>query len=281
MRDFMVSPFGDGAAIASVSLVFALLIGGTFALALCGLRTKRVRLRLWAQQAPASLTSLGMLGTFVGIFLGLLDFNVFAIDASVPALLAGLKLAFATSILGLAAALLFKWLTPFVSPPPAEMPPQAEALPQTGAAQAQRLAALMEAQARSQRQLAHSVTQALAALAQAQKQTQTAAASAADSQQQEAAQFTLRLEKSLTALERKLTDESERNFTRIHQALEDSSKALTAWQDNFRDQMIAMRDAVDAVNADIASTRSEIEQIGDMLASLPERWQDAHNMRAA
>ncbi|CAK0777851.1 conserved membrane hypothetical protein [Gammaproteobacteria bacterium] len=47
------------------------------------------------------LTSLGILGTFVGIFLGLVGFNVEDISGSVPKLLEGLRFAFLLSIFGL------------------------------------------------------------------------------------------------------------------------------------------------------------------------------------
>ncbi len=45
--------------------------------------------------------SIGILGTFIGIFCGLWNFDTKDITASVPALLEGLKLAFGTSILGM------------------------------------------------------------------------------------------------------------------------------------------------------------------------------------
>jgi gas vesicle protein len=61
-----------------------------------------------ARTAPTILTSIGVLGTFLGIFLGLLDFDVNRIDKSVPTLLSGLKVAFATSILGMFFAIIFK-----------------------------------------------------------------------------------------------------------------------------------------------------------------------------
>ena len=52
--------------------------------------------------AVASLvTVVGVFGTFVGIFSGLLGFNPVAIEASVPPLLGGMRLAFVTSIFGL------------------------------------------------------------------------------------------------------------------------------------------------------------------------------------
>lgn len=47
------------------------------------------------------MTGLGIFGTFCGIFLGLLNFNVHDIPGSVPPLLEGLKTAFGTSIAGL------------------------------------------------------------------------------------------------------------------------------------------------------------------------------------
>ncbi|TYC49381.1 hypothetical protein FMN50_25375 [Rhodobacterales bacterium] len=59
---------------------------------------------------PNILTTLGILGTFLGIAIGLLNFDVSNIDGSVPELLAGLKIAFLTSIFGITASLLLKIL---------------------------------------------------------------------------------------------------------------------------------------------------------------------------
>jgi len=50
------------------------------------------------QYAPNLLTSLGILGTFVGIVIGLLGFDTGDIDGSIGPLLAGLKTAFITSL---------------------------------------------------------------------------------------------------------------------------------------------------------------------------------------
>ena len=54
------------------------------------------------------LATLGILGTFTGILIGLLHFDVARIDDSVPDLLEGLKIAFATSIVGISAAIIFR-----------------------------------------------------------------------------------------------------------------------------------------------------------------------------
>ena len=58
--------------------------------------------------APSIMTSVGILGTFFGIFLGLLDFDISEINKSLPQLLDGLKIAFGSSIMGLTGAVLFR-----------------------------------------------------------------------------------------------------------------------------------------------------------------------------
>jgi len=58
-----------------------------------------------AANLPGILTSLGILGTFVGILLGLVGFNVDDLPGSVPKLLEGMKTAFVTSVVGVALAI--------------------------------------------------------------------------------------------------------------------------------------------------------------------------------
>jgi hypothetical protein len=62
------------------------------------------------EMAPNLLTSLGILGTFVGIVIGLLDFNTKDIDASIGQLLEGLKTAFVTSLVGMLSSIILKGL---------------------------------------------------------------------------------------------------------------------------------------------------------------------------
>ena len=57
------------------------------------------------------VTVIGVLGTFVGIAWGLLNFDTNNIEASVPKLLEGLKAAFITSIFGIAGSIALKWST--------------------------------------------------------------------------------------------------------------------------------------------------------------------------
>lgn len=74
------------------------------------------RMERFVAISPRTLVMLGVFGTFFGILIGLLDFNVEKIDESVPLLLEGLKTAFITSVVGIAAALLFQTVLAFSSP---------------------------------------------------------------------------------------------------------------------------------------------------------------------
>ncbi len=62
-----------------------------------------------SQKAPAFLTTLGILGTFVGIALGLLYFDPDNVQKSVPALIGGIKTAVWASALGIFCALSIKF----------------------------------------------------------------------------------------------------------------------------------------------------------------------------
>jgi chromosome segregation ATPase len=61
--------------------------------------------------APSLLTSVGILGTFTGIVIGLFDFNPQDIDGSITSLLDGLKVAFITSLCGIFASITLKFIT--------------------------------------------------------------------------------------------------------------------------------------------------------------------------
>ncbi|WP_133622661.1 type II Zorya anti-phage system protein ZorA2 [Erwinia sp. LJJL01] len=65
------------------------------------------------EYAPTLMGALGILGTFIGIIIGLLDFNTESIDTSIPVLLGGLKTAFITSIVGMFFAIAFNALDAF------------------------------------------------------------------------------------------------------------------------------------------------------------------------
>ena len=80
------------------------------AILLIGLFVMGIRLERFRSSAPALMTSLGILGTFCGIFLALypLEFSPGKMNESVQLLLEGMRVAFVTSLLGLLFAIVFR-----------------------------------------------------------------------------------------------------------------------------------------------------------------------------
>ena len=60
---------------------------------------------------PSLLATIGVIGTFFGIFIGLQEFDVNNIPSSVPSLLSGLKTAFITSLLGMGLSVVLRFIT--------------------------------------------------------------------------------------------------------------------------------------------------------------------------
>ena len=61
--------------------------------------------RRWIENLPTCISTIGVLGTFAGITLGLVNFDPNNLDASIPLLLSGLKTAFFTSLAGMIGSL--------------------------------------------------------------------------------------------------------------------------------------------------------------------------------
>src|SRR4051812_14857975 len=61
------------------------------------------------ESGPTILTTTGIFATFLGIALGLYDFDVANVQASVPSLLNGMKTAFWASVAGVGGALTLKY----------------------------------------------------------------------------------------------------------------------------------------------------------------------------
>ncbi|WMO15893.1 MotA/TolQ/ExbB proton channel family protein [Pseudoalteromonas piscicida] len=84
---------------------------GTILIAICitGLfHAKNKKHTEFVNYTPTLLTTIGIFGTFLGVVIGLFNFDHTKIDLSISALLFGLKTAFITSLLGLFLSILFK-----------------------------------------------------------------------------------------------------------------------------------------------------------------------------
>ncbi len=93
----------------TITNIFLFLIISTFVISL--LLAAINKGEIFVAYTPTLLTSLGILGTFIGIVIGLLDFNPNDIDGSITLLLSGLKTAFITSLAGMALTILYKLLS--------------------------------------------------------------------------------------------------------------------------------------------------------------------------
>lgn len=89
-----------------VTDVFLIILAITFAYAFYSARNGKAR--RFVAYTPNLLTSIGILGTFVGIVIGLMAFDPGDIDGSITLLLEGLKTAFTTSLAGMFLSIVFK-----------------------------------------------------------------------------------------------------------------------------------------------------------------------------
>lgn len=90
--------------VANTSKVIICIIFTLFVTGALQLMFKWAKMTDFAASIPGHMTAIGILGTFIGIFFGLYNFNTSDLSASVPILLEGMKLAFTTSIAGLASS---------------------------------------------------------------------------------------------------------------------------------------------------------------------------------
>lgn len=95
-----------------VIFIFSSIILSLFSFILVSFFMKKTLIGLLGDRlafsAPTLLTSIGILGTFVGIIYSLLDFNTSDLDSSIPQLLDGMKIAFLTSVIGMASSIILK-----------------------------------------------------------------------------------------------------------------------------------------------------------------------------
>lgn len=94
---------------ATVTEVFIWVMLGIFGIALA-LGLLRRQHSSFVDYAPSVLVSVGILGTFIGIVIGLLNFDPHDIKASIEGLLDGLKTAFITSLVGVSLSIILKVL---------------------------------------------------------------------------------------------------------------------------------------------------------------------------
>ena len=91
--------------IISVAVIVVAFFAALVYVLACDKKQTLVGKRRWIEQLPSLISTLGVLGTFFGITIGLLNFDSEDLDASIPLLLNGLKTAFFTSLAGMVGSL--------------------------------------------------------------------------------------------------------------------------------------------------------------------------------
>ena len=89
----------------SLSVIIVAFISSWIYILILNKKNKIIEKRRWVEQLPSIVSTLGVIGTFLGITLGLTEFDPTDIDASIPTLLEGLKTAFFTSLAGMTGSL--------------------------------------------------------------------------------------------------------------------------------------------------------------------------------
>ncbi|MGM0553574.1 MAG: hypothetical protein ACQETK_07240 [Pseudomonadota bacterium] len=247
---------------------FSLLL---FLLFLAGLFATAFRRRPALQAAtPSLLTTLGILGTFLGVAIGLLDFDVQRVEASIPALLAGLKLAFMTSIVGILLAVVLRVLQvlfpePALGDPPSDADAEADAASGPG----NEGLALLASQHEATRDVARAV-QALDRRLDERLQEQhrelnrTLEGMAERMTEMSSGHLVAALEQVIRDFNSRLGEQFGENFRRL-----DASVArLVEWQDQYREQMETLqhafgqaREGVDAAEDTLSRLTAQALQI--------------------
>lgn len=264
-----------------ISSGFAYAILGVLGLALLGRLPVLVRVLGPLDRAgPPLLTTIGVLGTFVGIFIGLLDFNVDEIDKSVPKLLDGLKIAFATSILGMTSAVSLK-IVQAVTPQPTEQ--EAEASPEAIYATLQSIDRGIERSADEQKAALEEVRKAISADADSSvlTQIQKLRTTVQDGQKELIQEFrdfarTMAennskamieaLEKVIRDFNTQLNEQFGENFKQLNAAV----GALLTWQENYRQHVETLESKIDAAVKGLESSDAALREIVAHTSQIPE-----------
>jgi predicted transcriptional regulator len=245
----------------------------------------------YVDYAPSLMTSVGLFGTFLGIFIGLMQFDAAQIDASIPQLLGGLQTAFITSIMGMAFAIYFK----LRQTQHQDAAPSADAPTALDAVQPKHIHATLLAQQDSLSQIAKGIggNDERSLVGQFQMlRTDVVDLRSMLNKRQDAFEsqlfnsldrFAEMLSKSATEqvvealrqviveFNQKLTEQFGDNFKR----LDESVKKLVDWQIHYREQMDQMivlyrmgTESIDDTRTAVASIRSETARIPDDMAQL-------------
>ena len=251
----------------TITFVFATAIAIVFLLGAVGVRSRRQSLRRMSNAAPGLMTSLGVTGTFVGIVIGLLAFDVLAIDESVPGLLEGLRTAFITSVIGLAASIVFRMGRTVVSE--TEMDSDAAEDP---VALLRKIAIASERQAEALGgDRSDSLSNQIKLLRSGQSDGFDAQIKAFEDFAEQMAENNSKalieaLEEVISEFNTKLNEQFGDNFKQLNQGVE----KLVGWQQTYKDHVERMEERIATAVASLEQTQAAIEGIRASMQEMPQ-----------
>lgn len=250
--------------------------------------------------ASTVMTSLGITGTFVGILFGLQDFQINDIDNSIATLLDGLKIAFATSVLGLFSSLLAQAVLPYVrrkslDKNDSRVSEELSASDFLKVLQEQsqileRQEAIMSGQAESmermvatagmtfdkiggpdQTSVINQLGQSRSDFRQFDEQLQRKLDEVAETLSESATkQIIEALNEVIRDFNQKLTEQFGENFKKLNEAVLE----LVTWQENYKQQLAEMKISFDQSVSSLGQTAESVTSISEHTATIPSAMSD-------
>ena len=216
----------------------------------------------YARFTPSLLVSIGIFGTFLGIFFALVDFNVNRVDESIPELLSGLKVAFGTSIVGLFLSLTFRAVILY-KPKKIKSTEEADVkdllLKMTEVKDA--ISADNESSVITQLQKLRSET--IDSLKEMQKSFSDFAS---EMSQNNVNALIEAVQKVMEDFNAKINDQLGESFKELNSSVQN----LVEWQKNYKTHVESLNDQLQTAIAGITSSQESLKQISENMESLPK-----------
>lgn len=215
--------------------------------------TKDRRLLSFAAAAPTLLPTLGLVGTFIGIFVGLMDFDPENIDESVPPLLLGLKIAFVTSIVGMTLGVVVRILLFF----------QPQDGTQEEVTEGQFLSVFVQIRDASRLTTKH--------IANLENKFDGFAVQIGDATVE---QLVHALEKVIGDFNAQINQQFGENFAKLNEAVE----KLVEWQTNYANEVESTRAVLEEAGTSIAESAEAFKEVKFLLAAIVEPFQGVRDL---
>ncbi len=216
----------------------------------------------YARFTPSLLVSIGIFGTFLGIFFALVDFNVNRVDESIPELLSGLKVAFGTSIVGLFLSLAFRAIILYK---PKKIKSTEEADVKDLLAKMTEVKDAISADNESSviTQLQKLRSETIDSLKEMQK---SFSEFAAEMSQNNVNALIEAVQQVMEDFNAKINDQLGESFKELSSSVQN----LVEWQNNYKTHVETLNDQLQTAISGITSSQESLKQISENMESLPK-----------